>query len=139
VLAKFGTAEQKARWLEPLLKGEIRSAFLMTEPGVASSDASNIQTEIRREGSEYVINGRKWWSTGALDPRCKVAILMGKTTGEGSRKAHEMHTMVIVPFDAPGVTVVRPMLVFGYDDAPSGEKQESRPPKPKKIYPLRLA
>ena len=131
MLAKFGTAEQKARWLEPLLKGEIRSAFLMTEPAVASSDASNIQTEIRREGNEYVINGRKWWSTGALDPRCKVAIVMGKTTGGGPRKAHEMHTMVIVPFDAQGVTVVRPMMVFGYDDAPSGENQKPKPQKPK--------
>mmetsp|Transcript_12283 Transcript_12283/g.30071 ORF Transcript_12283/g.30071 Transcript_12283/m.30071 type:complete len:422 (+) Transcript_12283:39-1304(+) len=121
VLVKFGTPEQKARWLVPLLNGDIRSCFLMTEPAVASSDALNIQTEIRRDGDSYVITGRKWWSSGALDPRCKVAIVLGKT--DKSAPKHQQHAMIIMPMDAPGVTVIRPMLVFGYDDAPSGHPE----------------
>jgi acyl-CoA dehydrogenase len=114
VLHLFGTTEQKERWLQPLLDGEIRSAFAMTEPAVASSDASNIATEIRREGDEYVINGRKWWISGSADPRCAVMILMGKTSPDAP--AHQQQSMVLVPMDTPGVTVVRPLPVFGYQD-----------------------
>ncbi|HVV77858.1 MAG TPA: acyl-CoA dehydrogenase family protein [Mycobacteriales bacterium] len=114
VLHMFGTAEQKERWLRPLLDGEIRSAFAMTEPAVASSDATNISTEIRREGDEYVINGRKWWITGTADPRCAVMIVMGKTNPDA--QAHAQQSMVLVPMDTPGVTVVRPLPVFGYWD-----------------------
>jgi len=121
VLHRYGTREQKEQWLKPLMNGEIRSAFLMTEPAVASSDATNIQCEIRRDGDEYVINGRKWWSSGAGDPRCKVAILMGKTDPEGPR--HQQQSMILVPIDAPGITVERALTVFGYDDAPHGHME----------------
>ncbi|WP_166039468.1 acyl-CoA dehydrogenase family protein [Sphingosinicella sp. YJ22] len=121
VLHRYGTREQKEKWLKPLMNGEIRSAFLMTEPAVASSDATNIQCEIRRDGDDYVINGRKWWSSGAGDPRCKVAILMGKTDPEGPR--HQQQSMILVPIDAPGITVERALTVFGYDDAPHGHME----------------
>src|SRR5690606_24408043 len=108
----------KEKWLKPLLNGEIRSAFCMTEPDVASSDATNIQMEIRREGDEYVINGRKWWSSGVGDPRCKLLIVMGKTNPDAPR--HKQQSMILVPFDTPGVKVVRMLSVFGYDHAPHG-------------------
>ncbi len=120
-LERYGTEAQKARWLVPLLAGEIRSAFLMTEPAVASSDATNIQCTIRREGDEYVINGRKWFSSGAGNPRCAVFIVMGKTDTEAPK--HQQQSIVLVPRDAPGVTVVRPLTVFGYDDAPHGHME----------------
>jgi acyl-CoA dehydrogenase len=118
VLARYGTPEQKERWLKPLLAGEIRSVFAMTEPAVASSDATNIESSIRREGNEYVINGRKWWSSGAGDPRCKIAIFMGKT--DSSAPKHKQQSMVLVPMDTPGVKVERLLTVFGYDHAPHG-------------------
>jgi acyl-CoA dehydrogenase len=121
LLAEFATAEQREQWLVPLLAGEIRSCFGMTEPDVASSDASNIATVIERRGDEYVINGRKWWTTGAVHPNCKVMILMGKTDPDGSR--YRQQSQVLVPMDAPGVTVVRPLTVFGYDDAPHGHAE----------------
>ena len=121
VLHRYGTREQKERWLRPLMEGEIRSAFLMTEPAVASSDATNIQCEIRRDGDSYVLNGRKWWSSGAGDPRCKVAIVMGKTDPDGPR--HRQQSMVLMPLDAPGVTVERALTVYGYDDAPHGHME----------------
>jgi acyl-CoA dehydrogenase len=121
VLHRYGTLEQKEQWLRPLMNGQIRSAFLMTEPGVASSDATNIQCEIRREGGDYVLNGRKWWSSGAGDPRCKVAIVMGKTDTEAAR--HKQQSMVLMPLDAPGVTVERALSVYGYDDAPHGHME----------------
>jgi acyl-CoA dehydrogenase len=114
ILTQFGTDEQKERWLQPLLEGEIRSCFAMTEPAVASSDASNIECSIRREGDEYVINGRKWWISGAASSRCKVAILMGKTDPDGP--AHRQQSMVLVPLDTPGLTNVRALPVFGYQD-----------------------
>ena len=117
-LERYATDAQKQRWLEPLLAGEIRSAFLMTEPAVASSDATNIQCSIRREGNQYVINGRKWFSSGAGNPRCAIFIVMGKTDPDGPR--HAQQSMVLVPRDTPGVTVLRPLSVFGYDDAPHG-------------------
>jgi acyl-CoA dehydrogenase len=122
-IERYGTSAQKERWLEPLLDGRIRSAFLMTEPAVASSDATNIQCSIRREGDEYVINGRKWFSSGAGNPRCAIFIVMGKTDPDGPR--HAQQSMVLVPRDAPGVTVVRPLTVFGYDDAPHGHMEVS--------------
>ena len=121
VLHRYGTAEQKERWLRPLMNGEIRSAFLMTEPAVASSDATNIQCEIARDGDDYVINGRKWWSSGAGDPRCKVAIVMGKT--DTSAQRHSQQSMILVPLDAPGITVERALTVYGYDDAPHGHME----------------
>jgi acyl-CoA dehydrogenase len=121
VFHRYGTRDQKEQWLRPLMNGEIRSAFLMTEPGVASSDATNIQCEIRRDGEDYVINGRKWWSSGAGDPRCKVAIVMGKTDTEARR--HQQQSMILMPIDAAGVTVERPLTVYGYDDAPHGHME----------------
>jgi acyl-CoA dehydrogenase len=120
-LERYGSEAQKDRWLEPLLAGTIRSAFLMTEPAVASSDATNIQCSIRREGDEYVINGRKWWSSGAGDPRCKLFIVMGKTNPEAH--AHQQQSMILLPADAPGIRVLRPLSVFGYDDAPHGHME----------------
>ena len=110
----FGTPEQQERWLVPLLEGEIRSCFGMTEPEVASSDATNMATTIVRDGDEYVINGRKWWSSGAMDARCKVAIVMGVTNPDGPRYAQ--HSMILVPLDAPGVRIERDLTVFGYHD-----------------------
>ncbi len=118
---RYASEELKDQWLEPLLRGEIRSAFLMTEPEVASSDATNIQTRIERDGDHYVINGRKWWSSGAGDPRCAVYIVMGKTDPDAPR--HSQQSMIIVPANAPGVTVMRPLSVFGYDDAPHGHME----------------
>lgn len=117
-LERYGSEEHKQRWLEPLLRGEIRSAFAMTEPAVASSDATNIETRIERDGDHYVINGRKWWISGAGDPRCQVYITMGKTDVEAPR--HVQQSMILVPADAPGLQVLRPLPVFGYDDAPHG-------------------
>ena len=121
VFAKYGTEEQKAQWLTPLMNGEIRSAFLMTEPAVASSDATNIETSIVREGDEYVINGRKWWSSGAMRPNCKVFIVMGKTDTTAHR--HAQQSMIIVPRDTPGVEIIRPLRVFGSIDSPEGHAE----------------
>jgi acyl-CoA dehydrogenase len=118
VLARYGTPEQKERWLKPLLAGEMRSCFAMTEPAVASSDATNIESSIVRDGNEYVINGRKWWSSGAGDPRCKIAIFMGKT--DRSAATHKQQSMILVPMDARGVKIERLLSVFGYDHAPHG-------------------
>ena len=118
VLHRYGTREQKERWLQPLMDGKIRSAFLMTEPQVASSDATNISCSIIRDGDEYVINGRKWWSSGVGDPRCEVAIVMGKSDPEGSR--HGSQSMILVPLDTPGVKIERMLSVYGYDHAPHG-------------------
>src|SRR5215467_4941843 len=117
-LERYGSEEQKKRWLDPLLAGKIRSAFLMTEPDVASSDATNIQCRIKRTGGDYVVNGRKWWSSGAGDPRCQVFIVMGKTDPQAAK--HAQQSMILVPRDSPGVRIVRPLSIFGYDDAPHG-------------------
>ena len=122
VINDFGTAEQKRRWLEPLLDARIRSSFCMTEPDVASSDATNIATSVRRDGGHYVINGRKWWSTGAMNPDAAIFIVMGKTDPEAPR--HRQQSMILVPRDTPGVTVVRPLTVFGYDDRDHGGHAE---------------
>ncbi len=122
VLLRYGTPEQQKQWLTPLLEGQIRSAFLMTEPEVASSDATNIQCRVERQGNEYVINGRKWWSSGAGDPRCKIYILMGKTDPDNADR-HQQQSMILVPADAKGVKVVRALSVFGYDDAPHGHME----------------
>ena len=122
LLADFGSDEQQQRWLRPLLDGEIRSAFCMTEPDVASSDASNVATRIERNGSEYVINGRKWWSSGAMDPRCQILIVMGKTAPDAER--HRQQSMVLVPRDTPGVTIERGMRVFGFSDGSHGGHAE---------------
>jgi len=121
VLARYGTSEQKDRWLKPLLAGEIRSCFSMTEPAVASSDATNIQSSIVRDGDDYVINGRKWWSSGAGDPRCKISIFMGKTDPSAAR--HKQQSMILVPMDTPGVKIRRMLTVFGYDHAPHGHAE----------------
>jgi acyl-CoA dehydrogenase len=121
-LVRYATPAQQDQWLKPLLAGEIRSAFAMTEPAVASSDATNIEARIERDGNQgYVINARKWWTSGAMDPRCKIFILMGKTDPNAPR--HQQQSMILVPRDTPGVTVVRPLSVFGYDDAPHGHAE----------------
>ena len=121
VLARYGTPEQKEKWLTPLLAGEIRSCFSMTEPDVASSDATNIGASITKDGNEYVINGRKWWSSGAGDPRCKISIFMGKT--DPKAPTHKQQSMILVPMDAPGLEIVRLLSVFGYDHAPHGHAE----------------
>ena len=121
VLAKYGSKSQQKKWLQPLLSGEIRSAFLMTEPEVASSDATNIETSIVLDGDDYVINGRKWWSSGAMDPNCEVAIVMGKTNPAAHR--HQQQSMILVPLETKGVEVVRPLSVFGYYDSPEGHAE----------------
>lgn len=123
VLIKYGTDSHKEKWLTPLLAGDIRSAFCMTEPAVASSDATNIEASILRDGDDYVINGRKWWSSGANDPRCKILIVMGKSDPNAER--HKQQSMILVPIDTPGVTVLRPLSVFGADDAPHGHAEVS--------------
>jgi acyl-CoA dehydrogenase len=122
VLVRYGSPEIRKRWLEPLLRGEIRSAFAMTEPAVASSDATNIQARIERQGDEYVITGRKWWTSGANDPRCKVLIFMGKTDPQNPDR-HRQQSMIVVPMDTPGIQVLRHLPVFGYDDAPHGHAE----------------
>jgi acyl-CoA dehydrogenase len=121
VLAKYGTPAQQEKWLRPLMNGEIRSAFLMTEPDVASSDATNIETAIVADGDEYVINGRKWWSSGAMDPNCKIAIVMGKTDFDAPR--HVQQSMILVPMDTPGLKIERALSVFGYTDSPEGHAE----------------
>src|ERR1700733_14245681 len=122
VLAEFGSPEQQGSWLRPLLDGAIRSAFCMTEPDVASSDATNIATRIERDGDEYVVNGRKWWSSGAMNPGCEIFIVMGRTAWDGDR--HRQQSMILVPRDTPGVTVERGMSLFGYQDGPHGGHAE---------------
>jgi acyl-CoA dehydrogenase len=121
-LVRYGTAEQKQRWLEPLLAGSIRSCFAMTEPAVASSDAANIESSITGDGDTYLVNGRKWWSSGAVDPRCKLFIFMGQTD-PGNADRHQRQSMILIPRDAPGVTLLRHLPVFGYDDAPHGHAE----------------
>jgi acyl-CoA dehydrogenase len=124
VLAKYGTEEQKKKWLVPLMNGEIRSAFLMTEPAVASSDATNIATSIKRDGDSYLVQGRKWWSSGAADPRCKITIVMGQSD-PSNKSVHRRQSMILVPMDTPGIKVERILTVFGYDDAPEGHAEVS--------------
>ncbi len=121
VLAKYGTPEQQEKWLKPLMKGDIRSAFLMTEPDVASSDATNIETSIVADGDDYLINGTKWWSSGAMDPNCKITIVMGKTDFDAPR--YMQQSMILVPMDTPGLKIVRPLTVFGYNDSPEGHAE----------------
>jgi acyl-CoA dehydrogenase len=121
-LERYGSEAQKKEWLEPLLEGKIRSCFAMTEPDVASSDATNIRSRIVREGDHYVVNGRKWWSSGAMDPRCKLFIFMGQTDPD-SPDRHKRQSMILIPRDAPGVSVIRSLSVFGYDDAPHGHAE----------------
>ncbi|MEM9404022.1 MAG: acyl-CoA dehydrogenase family protein [Pseudomonadota bacterium] len=121
VLVRYGSEAQKAEWLEPLLAGKIRSAFAMTEPDVASSDATNIASTIRHDGDHYIINGRKWWTSGAMDPRCRILIFMGKTDPDADR--HRQQSMILVPMDTPGVSIVRPLTVYGYDHAPHGHAE----------------
>src|SRR5687768_6302011 len=120
-LERYGSEAHKQQWLRPLLAGELRSAFVMTEPAVASSDATNIQTSIVRDGNDYVINGRKWWISGAGDPRCRISIFMGQT--DPTAEPHQRQSMILVPLDAKGVTIMRMMSVFGYDDAPHGHAE----------------
>lgn len=123
VLVRYGTPAQQERWLKPLLEGEIRSCFAMTEPQVASSDATNMQATVRREGDDLVLNGHKWWISGASDPRCEICIFMGRTDGDLDAQgvpAHRRHSMVLVPMNSPGVRILRPMKVMGFDDAPHG-------------------
>ena len=122
VLDKFGSEFQKQKWLQPLLNGEIRSAFAMTEPNVASSDATNIESSIVKDGSEYIINGKKWWTSGAMDPRCKVVIFMGKTD-PGNPDKHKQQSQIVIPMDSEGIKVERYLPVFGYTDAPHGHAQ----------------
>jgi acyl-CoA dehydrogenase len=122
-LILYATDAQKKQWLDPLMEGKIRSCFAMTEPAVASSDATNIRSEIRRDGDHYVINGRKWWTSGAMDKRCKIAIFMGLTDPEGVNPRHKRQSMILVPLDTPGVKLIRPLSVFGYDDAPHGHAE----------------
>ncbi len=121
VLAKYGTPEQQEKWLKPLMNGDIRSAFLMTEPEVASSDATNIETAIIADGNDYIINGRKWWSSGAMDPNCKIAIVMGKTDFDAPR--HVQQSMILVPMETPGLKIERALNVFGYSDSPEGHAE----------------
>jgi len=121
VLAKYGSPEQQRQWLQPLLEAKIRSAYVMTEPGVASSDATNIVTSILPDGGDYVINGRKWWISGAMDPRCKIYIVLGKTLSEGPR--HKQHSMILVPRETPGISIVRPLHVFGHVHSPGGHAE----------------
>ncbi len=131
-IERYGTADQKRQWLEPLLEGEIRSAFLMTEPAVASSDATNIECRMERDGDHYVVNGRKWWSSGAGDPRCRIYIVMGKTDPDGPK--HRAQSMLLVPAATPGVKVIRPLTVLNSDDAPHGHMEidlvDVRVPRP---------